>query len=249
MKPLARWTIGDVNHTGLEILRESIRLFRRLYPEFEYLLCYNGIDPKKIESIGVEMFEQRADMFDHPLSPHEPDNYGEATGCGWKLCPPRLRPDACELWIDNDLVIRSRIPQIDRWLEEQNHGIVTEGLHRQRMFGLFDSFVPAHVHACAGLFGLPPGFDFAGVIRRYLHVLRHDNKPLGGFDEQGLTVAVVTNMPRYEIIPLSVVHITEDQAPFPTEWKSAYHFVGANRKHWHLGWQCYKARSAVRLLM
>lgn len=249
MRPLARWTIGDVSDTGKEILVESVRLFRRIYPEFDRVVCYNNLEASSIAHLEADLFEQKESMSVCPLRENDKSIDSEAMGCGWKLCPARLRPEGCELWIDNDLVIRQRISEIDNWVTAADHGVITEGLHRQRMFGLFDKFIQSHIRACAGMFGLPPGFDFAEAIRRYKPVLEESGRELGGFDEQGLTVAVVTNMSSYKIIPLQTVWISEDHVPFPTTSHSAYHFVAANRKPWHRGWKKYKSLKSSCLMI
>jgi hypothetical protein len=247
MIPLARWTIGDVSDTGKKILRESVKRFRKAYPEFDYVVCHNSIDASEFENLGTDLFEQQEWMSVWPLRENDKMIDYEATGCGWKLCPPRLRPDSCELWIDNDLVICDRIKEIDDWIDQADHSIITEGLHRARMFGEFDSCIHPDIRACAGLFGLPPDFNFASAIESYSPILQ--GKKLGGFDEQGLTVAVVTNMPKHRIIPLQSVWISEDHVPFPATTHSAYHFVAANRKPWHRGWKRYRSLQASHLMI
>ena len=43
MKPLIRWTMGNVSEAGWECLSESTRLLPKVYPEFDYVICYNSI--------------------------------------------------------------------------------------------------------------------------------------------------------------------------------------------------------------
>lgn len=239
MRPLVRWTMGDVSEAGHEILRESVRCFAAIYPEFDRIICHNHLDELYLLGIDAELRNQT--LADAPCVLAEPiDNYEESTGCGWKLCPPRLRPDSHELWLDNDLVICKRIEEIDRWLAG-NKAIITEGLGRRRMFGLYDEHISPELRLCAGLFGLPPHFDFAAAIRSRIDVM--EGKPLGGYDEQGLTASVVTSMD-YIIVPLSQVHIAEDHVPFSSHLYAGFHFAGANRKPWHRGWQSYKKTQA-----
>lgn len=239
MRPLARWTIGPVSDTGMDILKESIRLFARSYPEFDRVVCHNHLDAGQLSWVaGVAALHAQSSS-DAPCALSDPDSNPEgATGCGWKLSPPRLRPGGMELFIDNDIVIGRRLPSLDAWLADGTTGLVSEGLHRKRMFGVFDPEIPPHVRACAGLFGLPPGFDFSERIAHYLPIM--GGRPLGGYDEQGLTVATVVNMQGYFLVPLSELHICEDHAPFPEEVPPALHFVAANRKPWHRGWAKYK---------
>ena len=59
MKPLARWTIGKVSKTGHEILKESIISFKKIYPEFDYTVCYNEIELEDLETLeNVSYFQQ-----------------------------------------------------------------------------------------------------------------------------------------------------------------------------------------------
>jgi hypothetical protein len=234
MRPLVRWTIGATNALGLTILRESVESFRSAYPEFDTIICYNNMGHTALLEYD-NILPQEETMLPHPLRKQDVNNYGESTGCGWKLCPPRLRPEAHELWLDNDLVICRRIEEIDAWLDGDK-AIITEGLARRRMFGVFDHLIKPDLRLCAGLFGLPPGFDFAAAISERLPLLH--GLPLGGFDEQGLTASVVSNMP-YIMVPLTQVHICEDHMPTGHNYPG-YHFVGANRKDWHRGWRAYK---------
>lgn len=243
MRHLARWTIGPVSDTGFDILKESLRLFSAVYPEFDRVICYNHIPASRLEAVKnwADLYEQKLE--DVPCCLAEPDDDPEAaTGCGWKLSPPRLRPDALELFIDNDIVIRQRLEAIDHWMALGDCGLVAEGLglHRLRMFGVFDPYIHRHIRACAGLFGLPPGFDFAERIKYYSQFM--EGQPLGGYDEQGLTVATVVNMPNYVLVPLTQLAICEDQeeGTYPEFLPPAIHFVAANRKPWHRGWKAYR---------
>lgn len=236
MRPLARWTIGPVSDIGFEILDESVRSFTSIYPEFDCVICHNFIDEQKVNHLGVATHKQEASTVPCKLTPPS-DSEEEASGCGWKLAPPRLRPEAHELWIDNDLVIRRRIEEIDEWLASPDSGLISEGLGRCRVFGAFDRFVPTGIHACAGLFGLPPGFDFYRSILFYMPYL--DKGTLGGYDEQGLTAAIVLNMPKCIMVPNTQCRIWEDHMPPMSQLPAAIHFVAANRKPWHRGWKSY----------
>src|SRR5688572_12825908 len=103
MKPLARWTVGKVTNTGMEILRESVRVFGRIYPEFDRVVCYNNVE----RPAGFDgLYEQMATDLPYPLlGPDADPGEGGSPASGWKLCPPRLRPEAHELWLDNDIVV------------------------------------------------------------------------------------------------------------------------------------------------
>ena len=238
-KPLARWTLGPVSSIGHEILLESIQKFKKIYPEFDCILCFNNINPDIVEKFRpyVDLYQQKKHELPCPVLPPNFLN-SFATGCGWKLSPPRLRIKGLELFLDNDLVIFDRIKEIDDWINSGRHGIITEG--KQRLFGAFSEFIKPNYKLCAGFFGLPPFFNFEKHIKYYFEYFK---QPLDAFDEQGLSAAVVSNMKNFIIVPLSKVAILEDHLPFPDIKNSeigGIHFVGANRQPWHRGWLSYK---------
>ena len=246
MKPLVRWTIGPVSELGHKILKRSVEKFKKIYPEFDCVVCYNNIEKKLLDEIDVDLFEQKKEFLDIQLT-NPDDNVEEASGCGWKLCPVRLRIESHELWIDNDIVIEKRIPEIDEWLNLKTSGIITQGLGRKRMYGPFDKFIRQDLHLCAGLFGLPPNFDLLKSMYNFLYVL--DGKTLGGYDEQGLTASVVSNMKNWIMIPHEKLCIIEDHDPRFVENAMGYHFTAANRKNWHRGWKIYnKEINSISLL-
>lgn len=247
MKPIARWTIGPVTNSGKKILRESVSIFASIYPEFHRVICFNNLNCSELSDLSklANLHEQGEKSVPCTLS--APDNNPiEATGCGWKLAPPRLDINSMELFIDNDIIIHKRLPQIDEWLEKKNCGLIAEGLHRKRMYGVFDCFVPERVHANAGLFGLPAGFDFEKKIAEYSKFL---DGSLGGYNEQGLTVATIINMKEYIMVPLSRLHIAEGHLDLPEQMPDAIHFVHVNRSEWHRGWQSYQARPKKILML
>lgn len=243
-KPLVRWTIGPVADLGYEILLESVVKFSEVYPEFDRVICYNNIDKNKLKK-----FENHAQLheqtdIDLPCGVLSPVSMSDkATGCGWKLSPPRLRINSLELFLDNDVVIFSRIKEIDDWIFSKRHGIITEG--KWRIFGGFESFVNQNYKLCAGLFGLPPFLNFYKHIR---HFYSYFGKPLDAFDEQGLSAAVVSNMKNFYIVPIQKLRIVENHDIFPdilNESIGGIHFVGINRKIDHNGWRLYKKLNKI----
>lgn len=247
MKKIARWTIGPVSSIGFDILLESLRFFSKIYPEIERVICFNNIDPSllKMASKFADVLEQKGEDVGCLLTP--PDaNVEEASGCGWKLSPPRIDIESHELFIDNDVVIRERLPQIDEWLTSSK-GIISQGQGRKRMYGRFDSFISKEIHVCAGVFGLPPYFNFFEMINQKIQFL--NGVTLGGFDEQGLTSSIIVNMSDYLLIPNTSLVISEDHVGFPQIMPSAIHFVGANRKPWHRGWKAYKSFEKFRPML
>jgi hypothetical protein len=151
MKPVARWTIGAVSNTGFDILKHSVNLFSKIYPEFERIICFNSIEKSKIKSLErkAQLFEQKEEHSVCNILPTNPNDKQQECSCGWKLCPPRLSLKTHELFIDNDLIIIKRIKEIDDWLKVQDETIISEGHPRSRMFGVFDEFVPKEINVCA----------------------------------------------------------------------------------------------------
>ena len=239
MKPLARWTIGPVEPIGYEILKHSVIKFKEVYPEFDREVCFNNIDKPDIDCDLINQHD-----FELQFQPSSPDeDYSERSGgmkgSGWKLAPPRLRIESHELWIDNDIVILERIPEIDQWLQEET-SIISEGLGQH--YGSFKSLM-GNLKMCAGFFGLPPKFDFESKISE----LQKD-KELGGFDEQGLVAYVVSQIGGFITVPKETLKIVEDHHEFPSEKKKGYHFVGANRKNWHRGWKSFLDMDSPKIL-
>lgn len=238
-KPLVRWTLGPVSDLGYEVLLESIKNFALIYPEFDRVVCFNNIDKKKLKIFEkhAEIIEQKESFLPCAVMPPEPMT-DRATGCGWKLAPPRLRPNGLELFLDNDLIIFSKIEEIDKWISSNRHGIITEG--KWRLFGAFQNFINEKHKLCAGLFGLPPFFNF---YRNIQYFYSYFNKPLGAFDEQGLSAAIVSNMKNFYIVPIKKLRIVENHDELPDIFKekiAGIHFVGANRRLHHNGWYFYK---------
>jgi hypothetical protein len=244
MKPLARWTIGCVLPQGVEILRASLRSFQRLHPEFDRVVCWNNLRPDQLAAVskmGTELREQKPEdsvcVLQEVSEAREYPSVKEdgMAGWGWKLAPPRLKSQAHELWIDNDIVFRERLPIIDRWLNSDKTII---SMCPTPFYGAFDSFVNQGSHPlCAGFFGLPPYFDFTSAVLNGLQVL--GDKPLGGWNEQGLVSSIVSNQEGFLMVPLNEMEVGKDLSkPLP----SAIHFAGVNRTKDHRAWsdwQCY----------
>jgi hypothetical protein len=188
--------------------------------------------------MGVQLHTQKETDLGYPLASVDllPGWKSSMPGWGWKLVPPRLRIDAHELWIDNDIVFRERLPSIDVWLKT-NKAIISTGL--QRAYGIFEDSIKDETPYCAGFFGLPPGLDFGERIKHYCQQLK--GTPLGYYDEQGITVSVVLeNNP--VVVPLSELSIVKKLTkPYP----KAMHFIGVNRTANHEAWSQYKCYSLM----
>jgi hypothetical protein len=236
MKPIARWTFGKSSMLGIETLRQSVRRFRKLYPEFDLIVCHNNLtigQKDLLLQLGVPLHEQKTNELKYELmnvdSP--PGWKSAAPGWGWKLAPPRLRFSSHELWIDNDIVILERLPSIDIWLNSSRSIISTA---HQRAYGIFDDSIKEGLVCSAGFFGLPPGYDFENRIYHFCQKL--NGKPLGYYDEQGVTVSCVLECDPVIVPYDELTTVKELTKPFA----KGLHFIGVNRTEHHENWEKYK---------
>lgn len=183
-----RWTIGDVSDAGWECLSESVRVVPKVYPEFDYVICYNSLSEDKIDflkSFNIDLYEQKIEEIGIPYE-FSKDGDERVTNHFWKLCPLRLRPESHEIWIDNDLILWNRIEEIDEFLES-DIPIVSQKWSRE-LYGIFDSQVDEGNNICAGFFGLPPHYPFQEKVNFLC-----EGKTLSGYDEQGMVATIITN--------------------------------------------------------
>ena len=181
--------MGSVSEAGWECLSESARVTPRVYPEFDYVICYNSLDEKqlrRLRSFGIPLHEQKSEDIGVP---HEftKETTQKVQNHAWKLCPLRLRPEAHEVWIDNDIIIWDRIEEIDEFLLSDKP-IVSQTWSRE-LYGSFDEDVPDGCSICAGFFGLPPNYPFEEKIKEMIFF----KGPLSGYDEQGMIASMITN--------------------------------------------------------
>lgn len=227
MKPIIRWTIGDVSEQGFNALNISIRNWKKLYEDqFDIFVCYNNISIKKIEHIkGVEFINQE-DYKDSLIIPPLDGNPS------WKLYPPRLKKECYEIFIDNDLIFSKRMPLIDDFLKDKFF-FITEGL--KRGFGFFDNLVKNKNNLNSGLFGLTPFYDFKKELETSIKETGFE-KWNDFFDEQGC-VAYTINKQNYKMISLLQIGLCNERSPGYTEGEYGTHFVriniGNNKIYWN----------------
>ncbi|RDJ35114.1 MAG: hypothetical protein DWQ19_09780 [Crenarchaeota archaeon] len=223
MKPLLRWTIGNVHHYGFQILAQSIDKLKKIYKdEFDYLVCHNSLNTEQLaflEKLSVALYCQ--DDYQSNLSCPKPTNAGQA---GWKIYPPRLRPDGHEIVLDNDVVIKKRIPAIDRFLKSNSIFLITEA--KKRCFGAFDSLILPRGYKTkfnTGFFSMPPGYDFETDLENKIKKLNFTEWK-DHFDKQGLVAACITSH-NYELISLKAIGVHSVNF-IPGIYGD--HFVGSN---------------------
>lgn len=215
MKPLIRLTLGPVSQQGIETLLMSLRQLDKLYPECDVVVCANQLD--NIHKIKHPIINQQEYINSLSYPPKEGYNVH------WKLYPPRLREGSHEIFIDNDIILFKRLPEIDLFLSSDST-LLYEGLH-----GLHGNYeVPIKINS--GIFGMPPGFR--------LFLEKNWENP---FDEQGFVGSSLIKYHEYHVIKQTTIPILE---PWMTD-KSVFsalgvHFVGVNR-YFHPGWEWYKS--------
>lgn len=231
MKPLVRWIIGPVKKQGFNCLKEAVESFAKLYTNVDLMICHNQLEIHQIEElkeINVPLYHQH---YTKGLVPH---------GVAWKLYPPRLRPDAHEIIIDNDILIKEKIPQIDEFFSS-NCTLVYEA--KKPMYGQIAKFVPKTPCVNSGIYGMPPKFNFEGKMRFFL---RHTqewshscNQGRYTWDEQGVVAACMLNHPKYLLITLDQVTNCELDLD---DSKLGIHFVGLNRYQKHKPWHEWRMK-------
>jgi hypothetical protein len=235
-RPLARWIVGPINYAGLQCLHMSVSKFRHLYPEFDLLLCYNQIKPENL-AFGLPLYDQSQSPPLHGAVPSGGYNVH------WKLYPPRLRQDAHEIIIDNDLVLFKRVPEIDLFLSESKSTLLCQGL--RGLHGSFARHIPKGIQINSGLFGMPPHFDFEDISKQFLQQDKLIWKDR--FDEQGLVAATLLKNKEKIIISMVTIPILEpnfDIHAATTKTCCGYHFVSLNYKD-HGPWQSFRANTLL----
>lgn len=253
-KPLWRITIGNCLQQGIDILCESVqKLYALLGEEWDYLICYNGLNRDEVARISHSVRNTPTKFFaqnwatcpigDYCQSPKRADGSFEWNGtrCGgtiWKVCPPRIRLDSHEIIMDNDIVILKKFPQIEEFLNENKSLVLEEPI---RFYGRYDYLFSSHgPFLNSGLMGFPPGYDFGAKI--------HENwikygqyQKLTQADEQGLLTFTLNQSPNIRIQANQMIEILHRD--FKTEItgdEQALHFTQANRIDNHRAWQKYQ---------
>lgn len=227
--------MGPARREGFRCLGESVRRATALYPECDFLICHNQLDEEQVRAIGrlgVPLYDQSES--DGPFGVRPTAGYQ----VHWKLYPPRVAADRHEIVMDNDLVLFKRLEEIDYFLSG-DCTLMCQGLNG--LHGKFDRYIPKGVRVNSGLFGMPPGFDFLGVVRQ--HIDQQDAASWDGrFDEQGLVAAALNTYPKKAFVPVTRVPILErdfDIRGITTDACCGFHFVGLNYHERHAARDTY----------
>lgn len=256
MKPIFRWTIGNVKKGGYECLEMSIKTMLKLYKDkFDYYICCNNINIQKLrEIIGqrpIKIIQQTWN--DCPLSINYEENIGTSL---WKFCPARLNINAHEIVCDNDIVLINHIEEIESFLNDSKILLVEDPIKFQ---GKFRHLFNENEKYNAGFVGLPPHYN----LQEELNITwQENNSPqiIDQGDEQGLTTATLK---KNEFIKISketilLVHNNGETVYFgynPETNKNkfdckpitffkkntpCFHFVGLNKTNHHNHWELFK---------
>lgn len=215
MKPLIRWTLGNVSDDGMDMLKESISLCKRYYPNADLVVCHNSIPKSRLAGLDVELHEQT----------HTPDMEYPPRAEMWKMYPARMRPESHELVLDNDLLIL-RPPQEIKEFFESNKTLMLRG--RARAYGRYDHLVPQPHAINSGLYGMPPGFDLA---TRIMVACANDKvrEWTDWCDDQGVIAFALFQHDHIIIEPEVILnYFPEYTFPLPPNLYGV-HFQGANR--------------------
>ena len=152
-------------------------------------------------------------------------------GVAWKLYPPRLRPDAHEVFIDHDVVFVDRLSKIDRFLSRDDAFIYSQSFSESGLYGRFRSSVTHGFRLNSGFFGLPPQFLFS-----------LDGLPAWGdrHDEQGFVASMLCRQDDTIRVDLDELWIcADDRLPMGAK---GYHFCGSNRDR---SWPVFVGRTTI----
>jgi len=195
-RPVIRWVKGD----GMDdaVTRAAIGAATRIFgSEVDYCLCTNGLGAGRVRDIlswstqPVEWWQQDPD--DNPGLSALLGDAGctpERFGYWWKWFPERVRPNGPEWILDGDMVLTSRPPWYDRWLDGTDPCRISQddSMRHPDMYGDFGSLVDREKAIYSGLISLPPGRtympDFLRALDRHPLTAPHDGTK--DMDEQGV---------------------------------------------------------------
>lgn len=190
------------------------------------VVCYNNQESNCldfIKSLGVDVLDQST----------FPKKF-EVKDAFWKLVPFRLRPEGYEIFIDNDLVIWDKIPEVDQFLDSKAT-LIYQGMWGKH--GVYN--LPVEFNVNSGIFGVPPNFDLEKHVLDswkdpYLE-LEDKTIEFDRFSEQGLVGTALLKNESYIVIPQCRIPILETYFSYELHRKNlnakGFHFVGSNTKY------------------
>jgi len=129
------------------------------------------------------------------------------------------------------------VPEIDLFLLSDNLTMFCQGLNG--CHGVFQSKVAKGIRVNAGMFGVPPNFDFESELKQIIG----DTSWNEHFDEQGL-VAAALHKHKHVIISQTTIPIIEKNFDINAFLLNVsicgFHFVGVNYYSKHPQWLFFK---------
>lgn len=243
-----RWTIGDVGERGFEALRLSVWGAWHIFgAQAAYAVCVNSVPVREARErtgpVPSAVQWRPVTLDDAPAVLRTLLARGMAEGTGWKFAPLRVFRDGCEIALDNDAILWTLPPSIERWLAEgARYGECLLAEDVRPCHGQFERFVPGGRSLNSGIRGLPPGFDFEATIRATIALREQE---LGGplvfaseLDEQGLQAAALSRAGPLHAVTVGEVTICSPFNPHSPDLGSCgAHFVGPNARHF--AWDYY----------
>lgn len=147
------------------------------------------------------------------------------------MYPPRIRPEVHEIFIDHDVVLLDKLPQIEEFLSSDETFLYSQSFWPEGLYGTFKDRVPRGFGLNSGLFGLPPGFRFdLSIVEEWKDDL----------DEQGFVASQISRQKRLVRVGLEDLWICADDR-MPRNVKG-YHFCRSNRD---AAWKRFMSATSV----
>ena len=152
-----------------------------------------------------------------------------------------MRMESHEIVMDNDVILLTKFPQIDRFLAEKDHALVLE--EPIRFYGRYDCLFGADPpYLNSGFMGFPPGYDFGSAIaENWERFGKYEN--LSQADEQGLLTYTLSQQKNVRVGNDQMVEVLHRDFQTVIDGRAqAYHFTQANRIPSHHSWKLYQER-------
>ncbi len=188
---VCRWALGAAGPVLATVVRTSMVTIRNRWPNSRLVAVWNETAAPWELPEGVE--NRRAVWAERPTD-------GDATAL-WKWTPARVDPEAWEVWLDADMLVRNA-----EFLGGLSGPTISAGW--QRRYGSWDELVPFALTVCAGLVMLPPGRDLAAEMTAKQR--RCGLPVVAEHDEQGLVAACLATGP-LTVLPMRTVVIAHPE--------------------------------------
>ena len=219
-KPLLRITLGRTSKDGYEITYYNIRSIIKCYgtEKFDICICHNNISKERLA-----LLERKWENIKSPIKFYKQKNcelplnlkferdidatvhHHISAGSFWKICPPRMRPNAHEIIIDNDIVFLRPLPEIEKFLSSSVPMTLEDSSVHMGFYEFMRDY-DENITLNSGIIGLPPNYNFEKKLCSVWDIKR-PSRPTNGGDEQGLITTILSKsdhilIPRSHVIGL-----------------------------------------------